>query len=108
MIKFTAQTTLVSLEDKKIAKKDGGEFAFTEATLKGNDKNKTLIKARCPEGFLDETPLQKDEKGLATLGLTSYETPEGRVFNNFILLDFVRPPKQQSFKTEDVGDEIPF
>lgn len=111
MIKFSAKMKVISLTDKEIKKKDGGTFAFTEVRLEQGGKYNTVIVARLDSEARGElTPGSVYE---LDLGINSFETTDGRVFNNFIIKDIVdkvEPCKTPVTKPQptEFGDDIPF
>lgn len=91
MIKFTTELTVKKVETKTIKKRDGGDFTFTEATLEQGGKKPVTILARVSDELVSE--LQTGKKQSMDIGITSFTTNDGRVFNNF-LVTFVDAPKE--------------
>lgn len=111
MIKFTTELTVKKVETKTIKKRDGGDFTFTEATLEQGGKKPVTILARVSDELVPE--LQTGKKQSMDIGITSFTTSDGRVFNNF-LVTFVDAPKEEPAvkrssepQASDV-DELPF
>lgn len=111
MIKFSAKMKVVSLTDKEAKKKDGGTFAFTEVRLEQGGKYNTVIVARLDSEARGE--LTAGSTYDLDLGINSFETSDGRVFNNFVIKDIVdkveaNKPAAEKPKTMEIGDDIPF
>lgn len=112
MIKFTAELTVKKIEEKSVKKRDGGMFNFTEVTLEKGGKFPTVIQARAQEDIVGDIKLGM--KANFDLGITSFTTQDGRVFNNFqiTLVEAKQPkePLETALKSEsiDYSDDIPF
>ena len=108
MIKFSAKMKVLSVEEKSIKKRDGGTFDFTEAKLEQGTKYKTIIMARVYDDAVAK--LKVGTVADMDLGITSTETADGRIFNNFVVTDVIdaeevkEKPKMVPFE----GDELPF
>lgn len=104
MIVFDAKMTVVSKQDKKIPRRDGkGDFEFTEYLLRGKDRQKTAIQARIIDGLEIEEGVVYNFR----IGIGANVMGNGRIFNNFVILDAEEDAGKKQAKEEPVEEEIP-
>lgn len=110
MILFPATLTIKKIEKKSFPKKDGGMFEYYEAICESDGKKPTAIALRVSDEALDG--LTVGLKAEMSVGITSYEGKDGRIWSNFVFMgkkDIAQPAPAQPFETALMdGDEIPF
>lgn len=110
MILFQSTLKIKKLDKKSFPKKDGGMFEYYEALCESDGKKPTLIALRVPDEAVDE--LRVGVTAEVSVGITSYEGKDGRVWNNFVFMgkkDIQPAQPAQPFETALMdGDEIPF
>ncbi len=110
MILFQSTLTIKKLDKKSFPKKDGGTFEYYEALCVTDEKKPTMLALRVSDEAVDS--LSVGLKAEISVGISSYEGKDGRIWNNFVFMgkkDVVQPAPVQPFETTLMeGEEIPF
>lgn len=111
MILFQSVMTIKDLQKKSFRKKDGGLFEFHEGLFVTDEKKPTTLVVRVDDDMMDVIAVGL--KAEFQIGISSYEGKDGRVWNNFILVNkkdmkIVEEQPRQPLETNFDGDEIPF
>ena len=110
MILFQSTMTVKKIDKKSFPKKDGGMFEYYEAVCEAEGKKPTMIAMRVADEAIDS--LRPGMKAEMSIGISSYEGKDGRIWNNFVFMgkkDIQPAQPAQPFETTLMeGDEIPF
>ena len=110
MILFQSTLTIKKLDKKSFPKKDGGTFEYYEALCVTDEKKPTMLALRVSDEAVDS--LSVGLKAEISVGISSYEGKDGRIWNNFVFMgkkDIQPAQPAQPFETALMeGDEIPF
>ncbi len=110
MILFQSTLTIKKLDKKSFPKKDGGTFEYYEALCVTDEKKPTMLALRVSDEAVDS--LSVGLKAEMSVGISSYEGKDGRIWNNFVFMgkkDIVQAAPAQPFETAlTADDELPF